>query len=265
MTTRDDHLLLRGDPPFIPRYVGARVARKEERRLLDRSARFVDELQTPGILHLALVRSTEAHATIEAIDVGEVRTLLFETAVFTASDLGGPVPATVVDCENPGFQSSMMPILASGKATLADYRLPSNMEVPDIEVVHLETLSPRTTYWIKGMGEGGAIAPMAANADADEVGPDRGRGSHRGAAHSRPRVAGAQRGRVLGGARSAAIRSRRCTEITDPGRSSGPTQSVSRTLASTRRRGAVRAAADTDDRGTPTIRRESCLVGSLDP
>jgi carbon-monoxide dehydrogenase large subunit len=38
--------------------------------------------------------------------------------------------------------------------------------VPEIEVVHLETLSPITVGGIKGMGEGGAIAPGPAIAGA---------------------------------------------------------------------------------------------------
>ena len=59
--------------------------------------------------------------------------------------------------------------------TLLDYRMPSTAEIPHIEVAHLETLSSRTIYGFKGMGEGGAIAPMAAiaNAIADAVGVER--------------------------------------------------------------------------------------------
>jgi aerobic carbon-monoxide dehydrogenase large subunit len=34
--------------------------------------------------------------------------------------------------------------------------------VPDVRVLHMETPSPYTRFGIKGMGEGGAIAPPAA-------------------------------------------------------------------------------------------------------
>ena len=50
--------------------------------------------------------------------------------------------------------------------TLADYLLPSATEVPSIRVDHLETPSPYTRFGQKGIGEGGAIAPPAAIANA---------------------------------------------------------------------------------------------------
>ncbi len=50
--------------------------------------------------------------------------------------------------------------------TLADYLLPSATEVPSIRLDHLETLSPYTRFGQKGIGEGGAIAPPAAIANA---------------------------------------------------------------------------------------------------
>jgi carbon-monoxide dehydrogenase large subunit len=58
-------------------------------------------------------------------------------------------------------------------ATLMDYRLPSTMEVPDVEVLHL-TSRANNTLGVKGMGESGAIGPMAAiaNAVADAVGAE---------------------------------------------------------------------------------------------
>ena len=50
--------------------------------------------------------------------------------------------------------------------TLADYLLPSATEVPSIRIEHLETPSPYTRFGQKGIGEGGAIAPPAAIANA---------------------------------------------------------------------------------------------------
>jgi carbon-monoxide dehydrogenase large subunit len=45
--------------------------------------------------------------------------------------------------------------------TFADYILPGPTEIPAMRVFHLETPSPFTAFGIKGMGEGGAIAPPA--------------------------------------------------------------------------------------------------------
>ena len=50
--------------------------------------------------------------------------------------------------------------------TLADYLLPSATEVPAMRIEHLETPSPYTRFGQKGIGEGGAIAPPAAIANA---------------------------------------------------------------------------------------------------
>jgi len=50
--------------------------------------------------------------------------------------------------------------------TLADYLLPGAAELPAIKIVHLHTPAAATEYGMKGMGEGGAIAPPAAIANA---------------------------------------------------------------------------------------------------
>lgn len=57
-------------------------------------------------------------------------------------------------------------------STFVDYLMPTSTDVPDIEVTHLSTPSPWTENGVKGMGEAGAIGPMAAiaNAVADALG-----------------------------------------------------------------------------------------------
>jgi len=52
--------------------------------------------------------------------------------------------------------------------TFMDYLVPTAMELPDIETVHLEYPSPRNPLGVKGIGEGGAISPPAAIANAVE-------------------------------------------------------------------------------------------------
>jgi len=58
-------------------------------------------------------------------------------------------------------------------ATLADYIVPSAPEIPQMEVIHLETESPSTVGGFRGLGEGGTIgAPAAiANAISDALAP----------------------------------------------------------------------------------------------
>jgi carbon-monoxide dehydrogenase large subunit len=50
--------------------------------------------------------------------------------------------------------------------TLADYMLPGATEVPMLRIDHMETPSPYTAFGQKGIGEGGAIGPPAAIANA---------------------------------------------------------------------------------------------------
>ena len=47
-----------------------------------------------------------------------------------------------------------------------DYLGPTSTEAPNVEFGHIETLTPLTVGGIKGMGEGGAIAPPGAIANA---------------------------------------------------------------------------------------------------
>jgi carbon-monoxide dehydrogenase large subunit len=57
--------------------------------------------------------------------------------------------------------------------SLMDYLIPTALDVPEIDGVHLETASPRNPLGVKGAGEGGAIASPAAvaNAVADALAP----------------------------------------------------------------------------------------------
>src|SRR5207249_4002065 len=52
--------------------------------------------------------------------------------------------------------------------SLMDYALPKADDLPPIETVHLEFPSPRNPLGAKGLGEGGAISPPAAIANAIE-------------------------------------------------------------------------------------------------
>ncbi len=69
----------------------------------------------------------------------------------------------------PGIGTALyeeMPFDASGQplaTTLADYLLPGPTEVPSPRLDHMETPSPYTQFGVKGIGEGGAIAPPAAS------------------------------------------------------------------------------------------------------
>ena len=50
--------------------------------------------------------------------------------------------------------------------SLMDYLLPTASDVPHITLIHQETRSPLNPLGVKGLGEGGAIAPPVAIANA---------------------------------------------------------------------------------------------------
>jgi len=55
------------------RYFGAPIKRNEDRRLLTGQALFIDDVELPGMLHAAFLRSQVAHARIKSIDVSAAR------------------------------------------------------------------------------------------------------------------------------------------------------------------------------------------------
>ena len=116
------------------------------------------------------VFSYASHAVAVAVDV-EVGIIEILDYVI-AEDCGRMVNPMVVDGQTMGgaaqgigtalFEES--PYDANGQplaSTFMDYLLPGPTEVPKFRLYHTETLSPHTKFGIKGMGEGGAIAPPA--------------------------------------------------------------------------------------------------------
>lgn len=59
--------------------------------------------------------------------------------------------------EEVPFDSEGQPLAT----TFADYAMPTPAEIPLIRLAHMETRSPYTRFGVKGVGEGGAIAPPA--------------------------------------------------------------------------------------------------------
>ena len=85
--------------PAGNRFVGQRVQRREDARLVTGHGRFVDDIVVPGMLHVAFVRSDVAAGTITRLDVTAARELPGVAAVFTGADLDGDVHAAWVDFE----------------------------------------------------------------------------------------------------------------------------------------------------------------------
>ena len=102
-------------PDRAPRYVGARVLRAEDPRFLRGAGRFVDDLQIPGMCHLAFVRSPHAHARIRKIDVEEAAALPGVIRVWTGQEARRMIPPMYGDALAPGFKKAGIPVLAHDK------------------------------------------------------------------------------------------------------------------------------------------------------
>ena len=70
------------------RNFGAPIRRNEDARLLSGQALFVDDVELPGMLYAAFLRSNVAHARLRSIDVSAARAREGVVAVYTADDLG---------------------------------------------------------------------------------------------------------------------------------------------------------------------------------
>ena len=67
--------------------IGARVARKEDRRFVTGAGRFVDDMVVPGMKHAAFVRSPYAHADVKKIDVKKAQAMSGVIGVLTGREL----------------------------------------------------------------------------------------------------------------------------------------------------------------------------------
>ncbi|MEP6707655.1 MAG: xanthine dehydrogenase family protein molybdopterin-binding subunit [Pyrinomonadaceae bacterium] len=78
----------------MAKYVGQRIKRTEDPRLIKGLAHYVDDIKLPDTLHVSFVRSIYAHARISKVDVSEAVKAPGVVAVFTGKDVAkvGPVP-----------------------------------------------------------------------------------------------------------------------------------------------------------------------------
>ncbi len=117
------------------------------------------------------VFSYASHAVVVAVDplTGSVQLLdyvisedcgtMVNPMIVEGQTIGGVLQGigTALYEESP-YDSNGQPLAS----TMMDYVMPSATESPPIRIHHFETASPYTKFGIKGMGEGGAIAPPAA-------------------------------------------------------------------------------------------------------
>ena len=78
--------------PVLPKLVGQRVKRREDPRLIQGLASYVDDLKVAGMQHLAFKRSDVAHGRIKKIDVSVAAAMDGVEAVYTGAQIAEIVP-----------------------------------------------------------------------------------------------------------------------------------------------------------------------------
>jgi carbon-monoxide dehydrogenase large subunit len=81
--------------PVLPKLVGQRVKRREDPRLIQGRATYVDDVALVGMRHLAFKRSDVAHGRIRSIDTSVAKAMDGVEAVFTGAEIAeflGPMP-----------------------------------------------------------------------------------------------------------------------------------------------------------------------------
>jgi len=92
------------------KYVGQRIKRTEDPRLIKGLAHYVDDIRLPDTLHVCFVRSIYAHARINSIDTSAALAAPGVVAVYTGKDIAGklgPVPcaSALPDLKVPDFRA----------------------------------------------------------------------------------------------------------------------------------------------------------------
>jgi carbon-monoxide dehydrogenase large subunit len=82
-------------PHVLPKLVGQRVKRREDPRLIQGRATYVDDLKITGMQHIVFKRSDVAHGRIRSIDTSAAQAMEGVEAVFTGAQIAeflGPMP-----------------------------------------------------------------------------------------------------------------------------------------------------------------------------
>ena len=87
-------------------YIGRRIKRVEDPRLIKGLGTFVDDIRLPGLLQAAIVRSPHAHARVVRIDTAAAKAMPGVAGVFTGADVNDkcglvPCAAAIPDLKAP--------------------------------------------------------------------------------------------------------------------------------------------------------------------
>jgi aerobic carbon-monoxide dehydrogenase large subunit len=152
--------------------VGSAVLRREDARLLTGRGTFVANLDLPGALHVAYVRSTVAHGRVVAVDVAKARAAPGVVDVVTAADLDPAFAELPPDFPVPGGDAFPRPFLAGQEvrfvgepvAAVLATTVEAAVDAAELVVVELEPLAP-----VVDPEDAGAVTVFGGGDDDDDA------------------------------------------------------------------------------------------------
>ena len=97
----------------MAKYVGQRVKRTEDPRLIKGLGHYVDDVRLPDTLHVVFLRSMYAHARITSIDVSEASHAQGVVAVYTGKDVAAKIGQVPCAAALPGLKIPDYRVLAT--------------------------------------------------------------------------------------------------------------------------------------------------------
>jgi carbon-monoxide dehydrogenase large subunit len=107
-------------------YVGQSLRRREDFRFVTGKCRYVDDVKLPGMLHMAILRSPHADATITRIDVSKAMRAPGVCLALSGADLSGKLGPIVPNWIIPGTKVPHRPVVAVDRATTSATHSPTN-------------------------------------------------------------------------------------------------------------------------------------------
>lgn len=174
----------------VEREIGRDRRRKEDQRLITGRTRWTDNLVLPGMLHLAMVRSPFAHATISSIDTSAAKAAPNVVGVFSGADFGEDLgvcinawpitPDQVTPAHSPmpsdrvAFAGEIVAVVvarsaaeARDAAELVDVEydeLPAALDLKeaaaDTVLAHPDLGTNKSALWVFDSGEAGTGTPV---------------------------------------------------------------------------------------------------------
>ncbi|GAA5122972.1 xanthine dehydrogenase family protein molybdopterin-binding subunit [Pseudonocardia adelaidensis] len=189
--------------PTTPGEIGRARVRKEDARLITGRTRYTDSITPAGTLHIAVVRSTFAHARINAIDTAPAKSAPGVVGVYTAADLGvesvglpnaWPITPDQKTPQRPLLASSAVHFAGEGVAVVVARSAAAAKDAAELVDVDYEPLDPvldmeaaladgatlvhpdlgtnESATWVFDSGEAGSGGNVADAISAAEADPD---------------------------------------------------------------------------------------------